>query len=121
VKGTGSAGACPPVSSQVPVPLYPRRCLSPCILRRCQPPWILRLIDALGLARFLLQAPPAAATEEALFNNDCDKKYYEKKKDYSEKLEHAVRTPSLLSASIIVNSYLRCLYANLIYFPIRFK
>jgi hypothetical protein len=84
-------------------------------------PRILRFVDTLGLARLFLQAPSAAAAEEALFDNDYDKKDYEKKKDYSEKLEHAVRTPSLLSASIIVNPYLRCLYANLIYCPIRFK
>jgi hypothetical protein len=62
----------------------------------------LGLFDALGLARLCQQAPAAAATKEALFDNDCDKKNDKKKKDYSKNLEHAVRTPSLLSAGIVI-------------------
>jgi hypothetical protein len=62
----------------------------------------LRLVNALGLARLFQQAPPASAAEKALFDDYCDKKDDEKKKDYSEKLEHAVRTPSLLFSYYVV-------------------
>jgi hypothetical protein len=86
---SGSAGACPPVSSGR-------------LKQRRERKVTLWLVDPLGLACFFHQAATAAAAEKTFLDDDCDKNDHKKEKDYSEKREHAVLTPSLLPASVVV-------------------